>query len=82
MDVRDLSGRWALVTGAGSGIGQASALAFGQRGANLAKSVYRSFNPLLQNTEKDSVSSLRTGGLHFGPQPILRRRVGGKRRSD
>jgi NAD(P)-dependent dehydrogenase (short-subunit alcohol dehydrogenase family) len=28
MDVRDLHGRWALVTGAASGIGRASALTF------------------------------------------------------
>ena len=35
MDVRDLRGRTALVTGAASGIGRASALAFGARGADL-----------------------------------------------
>ena len=35
MDVHTLDGRWALVTGAASGIGRATALAFGQRGANL-----------------------------------------------
>jgi NAD(P)-dependent dehydrogenase (short-subunit alcohol dehydrogenase family) len=35
MDVRDLSGRTALVTGAASGIGRASALAFGRHGADL-----------------------------------------------
>jgi NAD(P)-dependent dehydrogenase (short-subunit alcohol dehydrogenase family) len=36
MDVRSLAGKWVLVTGAASGIGRASALAFAERGANLA----------------------------------------------
>ncbi len=35
MDITNLSGKTALVTGAGSGIGKATALAFAQRGANL-----------------------------------------------
>ncbi|MCP3987298.1 MAG: SDR family NAD(P)-dependent oxidoreductase [bacterium] len=35
MDVRNLTGKTALVTGAASGIGKQSALAFGRRGADL-----------------------------------------------
>ena len=35
MDVRNLAGKWALVTGAASGIGQATALALARRGADL-----------------------------------------------
>jgi NAD(P)-dependent dehydrogenase (short-subunit alcohol dehydrogenase family) len=35
MDVRDLSGKTALVTGAASGIGRSTALAFARRGADL-----------------------------------------------
>ena len=36
MDVRDLGGRWVLVTGAASGIGRETALECARRGANLA----------------------------------------------
>jgi NAD(P)-dependent dehydrogenase (short-subunit alcohol dehydrogenase family) len=36
MDVANLSGKTAVVTGAGSGIGRETALAFARRGANLA----------------------------------------------
>ena len=36
MDVKRLDGRWALVTGAASGIGRETALACARRGANLA----------------------------------------------
>ena len=36
MDTRNLSGKVAVVTGAGSGIGRATALALAERGANLA----------------------------------------------
>ena len=35
MDVSNLSGKWVLVTGAGSGIGRETALAFARRGADL-----------------------------------------------
>ncbi len=35
MDVRDLSGKWSLVTGAASGIGRETALALARRGSNL-----------------------------------------------
>ena len=35
MDLSNLSGKWVLVTGAGSGIGRETALAFARRGADL-----------------------------------------------
>jgi len=35
LDVSDLSGKWVLVTGAGSGIGRATAMAFAGRGADV-----------------------------------------------
>jgi len=35
MDVRDLHGKWSLVTGAASGIGRGTALALARRGSNL-----------------------------------------------
>ncbi|MGH7859200.1 MAG: SDR family NAD(P)-dependent oxidoreductase, partial [Candidatus Binatia bacterium] len=36
MDTQNLSGKTAVVTGAGSGIGRETALAFARRGADLA----------------------------------------------
>ncbi|MAE96642.1 MAG: oxidoreductase [Deltaproteobacteria bacterium] len=50
MDVRNLAGKRALVTGAGSGIGRASALAFGSRGADLV--ICDIDEPGLAETEK------------------------------
>ncbi len=49
MDVRDLRGKTALVTGAASGIGRESALAFGRRGASLV--ICDVDEPALKETE-------------------------------
>ncbi len=64
MDVRDLRGRTALVTGAASGIGRASALAFGARGADLV------LCDVDEAGLKDTEASLRSLG-----REVLARRV-------
>ena len=63
MDVRDLTGKWALVTGAGSGIGQATALALARRGADL----------VLCDVDENGLKSTQDVAVSLGRKTVARR---------
>ena len=62
MDIRDLAGRTALVTGAASGIGRETALACGRRGANL----------VICDVNEDELSETETALVDMGCEVLAR----------
>jgi len=63
MDVGNLQGKWALVTGAASGIGRASALAFARRGADL----------VVCDVDVDGLAATEKAAVALGRRVIARR---------